>query len=201
MRSWLARSRGWISLAVLIPLGAIAVLSKPIVPIDSWSDFAFELFGCVLFTAGVWVRWWATLYIGGRKTDELVCEGPYSICRNPIYLGTFLLTLAVAVLLESLTLTIGVILVSVFYFSMTVSVEEQRLLRIHGSAFTEYCRQVPRIIPRPTKYRSPAAVELRIDGVRAEFTRALRYVWLPIGCHLITHLRAQTWWPNVNLFW
>lgn len=198
MKPWLARSRAWISLLVLIPVIAAVVLSKPRVSLDSWTDFACEACGGILFTLGVFFRWWATLYIGGRKTNQLTTEGPYSICRNPIYLGTFLLTMAVAVFLGSLTLVVGIFLVSIFYFQTTVSVEEERLLARHGEEFRDYCARVPRIIPSLRSYQSPVAVELRMEGLRAEFVRTLRYVWLPLGCHLVTHLRAQAWWPDLN---
>lgn len=199
MKPWLARSRAWISLLVLIPVGAVSVFSDAPFPIDSWTDFGFEALGCLLFVMGVSVRWWATVYIGGRKTDELVCDGPYSICRNPIYWGTFFLAMAVAVLLESFTLVISVGMVAVLYFRTTISVEEDRLLQRHGQAFVDYCERVPRLFPRFGTYRSPTIVNLRLDGVRAEFLRTLRYAWLPIACHLVTHLRTQNWWPDLNL--
>lgn len=198
MKPWLARSRAWISLVILAPVIGAVVLSKPHVSINSWADFACEACGGMLFALGVFFRWWATLYIGGRKTNELTTDGPYSICRNPIYLGTFLLTLAVAVFLGSLTAVLGVLAVSIFYFQTTVSVEEDRLRERHGAAFDEYCARVPRIIPSLRSYRSPVAVELRMEGLQAEFVRTLRYVWLPIGCHLVTHLRSQAWWPDLN---
>lgn len=195
---WLARSRAWLSLLVLVPIGAACLVSRPYATVDSWYDFGFEATGWTLFLGGVTMRWWATLYISGRKTDELICDGPYSICRNPIYWGTFLLTLAVAVLFESLTMTAAVIIVSAFYFFTTVYVEEANLQARHGSRFAEYCARVPRILPRLSVYRSPASVELRMDGVRAEFRRTLRYAWLPIVCHFVAHLRSQSWWPDWN---
>lgn len=198
LKRWLARSRAWISLAVLIPIGAAAIFSKPVTGIDTWADFVMEMLGGLLFVGGVCMRWWSTLYIGGRKTDELVCDGPYSICRNPIYVGTFLLTLAAAVLLESLTLTIAVFVVSAWYFFTTVTVEEAILRKRHGEQFAKYCERVPRVVPKLTLYRSAPYIELRMDGVRAEFLRTLRYIWLPIACHLVTHLRSQEWWPDLN---
>ena len=198
LKRWLARSRAWISLAVLVPVGTAIVFSKPVAQIDTWADFGFDTLGALLFIGGVSMRWWSTLYIGGRKTGELVCDGPYSICRNPIYLGTFLLTLSAAVLVESLTLAAAILVVSTFYFFTTVSVEEANLRKRHGDLFDHYCERVPRIFPKVSLYQSEPHVELRMDGVRAEFLRTLRYVWIPIICHLVTHLRAQPWWPDLN---
>jgi protein-S-isoprenylcysteine O-methyltransferase Ste14 len=198
LKQWLARSRAWISLLVLIPIGTACVFSRPNAAIDSWADFGFETLGWLLFSSGVALRWWATLYIAGRKTDELICDGPYSICRNPIYCGTFLLTLSVAVFMESLTFTVAVIVVSLSYFFTTVFVEEAKLRSRHGGAFTTYCQRVPRMIPRLRGYSSPSSVELRLDGVHAEFIRTLRYAWVPIAGHLVSHLRAHDWWPILS---
>jgi protein-S-isoprenylcysteine O-methyltransferase Ste14 len=35
-------------------------------------------------------RAWSTRYIGERKANLLVTEGPYSVSRNPLYLFSFL---------------------------------------------------------------------------------------------------------------
>jgi protein-S-isoprenylcysteine O-methyltransferase Ste14 len=43
---------------------------------------------------GATLRLWSTLYIGGRKRVVLVSDGPYSLCRNPLYVGTFLIALS-----------------------------------------------------------------------------------------------------------
>ncbi len=44
-----------------------------------------EAFGISLIVAAIIGRMWCTLYIGGRKSAEIVQSGPYSVTRNPLY--------------------------------------------------------------------------------------------------------------------
>ena len=96
--AWFAHCRGWVAIAILAPAAVVAGLSPLRYRPDTWGHFVCECVGWLLFTSGAVFRWWSTLHIGGRKSYELVSDGPYSITRNPIYLGTSLLTLSVAVL-------------------------------------------------------------------------------------------------------
>jgi hypothetical protein len=51
-------------------------------------------------------------------------------------------------------------------------------------------------IPRWRRYHSPERVEVRLDGLQAEFLRSLRWCWVPFLCHVVLILRIQTWWPH-----
>ncbi|MGU9537294.1 methyltransferase family protein, partial [Proteus mirabilis] len=44
-----------------------------------------EHLGMVAIMVCVLGRAWCALYIGGRKKQEIVTSGPYSLCRNPLY--------------------------------------------------------------------------------------------------------------------
>lgn len=79
----------------------MAAFSAEHLPHSALRAMGFELAGWLLFLAGAFYRWWATLYIGGRKSKSLVCDGPYSTCRHALYFGTFLMVLAIAVFAES----------------------------------------------------------------------------------------------------
>ena len=39
--------------------------------------------------------------VGGRKGSSVIAEGPYSVCRNPLYLGSFFLAIASALFIQS----------------------------------------------------------------------------------------------------
>src|ERR1041384_3442899 len=49
-----------------------------------------EWVGIVLIVVCILGRTWCTLYIGGRKIDQFVTEGPYSVSRNPLYFFSIL---------------------------------------------------------------------------------------------------------------
>lgn len=44
-----------------------------------------EMTGIALVLACIFGRLWSILYVGGRKNQELVTGGPYSMTRNPLY--------------------------------------------------------------------------------------------------------------------
>jgi protein-S-isoprenylcysteine O-methyltransferase Ste14 len=196
--TWLARSRAWMSITLLAPVAIGAVFSQPNFQPGSWGSLTCQSLGVVVFLLGAVMRWWSTLYIGGRKTNEVVCHGPYSICRNPIYCGTWLMAIAVALMIQSLVFGLALILVGVFYLGITIPAEERKLAREFPQSYAAYCARVPRIVPNFRLYESPEFIELRVAGLRAELFRMLRWTWIPVLCALIVQLRLQDWWPRLS---
>jgi protein-S-isoprenylcysteine O-methyltransferase Ste14 len=195
-REWWVRSRGWISILLLVPFAVATLLSWPFVRDHSPWHLPLEAAGWTCFLVVLGFRWWATLYIGGRKQVTVVSEGPYSLCRDPLYLGTFLMTLAIAFYVPSLTFAAGLIVASLFYLSVTVSAEEGLLRQTFGDEYTRYCQEVPRFFPRIRRARTVPVIEVISKGLRAELIRAARYVWVPLLAEGIAHLRFEPWWPH-----
>jgi protein-S-isoprenylcysteine O-methyltransferase Ste14 len=79
---------------------------------------------------------------------KLVVEGPYRIVRNPIYWGVGSVILGEAAIFHSVVLTelAAVFVVGVVVFVLLV--EEPALRRKFGEEYEEYCRRVPRWLPR-----------------------------------------------------
>lgn len=196
-QAWAARSRGWVGLLILAPFTIGALLSTPFVWEGGWGDFGFDAVAWALFFVGAAIRWWATLYIESRKGVSLVTEGPYSLCRNPLYVGTLCMAASVAIYLKSLTFAVGLTLAAVIYLSTTVPVEERRLLAKLGDEYAMYCRVVPRFLPRLNLFRTSSTLEVSTRGLVAESLRAARWIWIPIACELFAHLRAESWWPRI----
>ncbi len=163
-RNWWVRSRAVIGIFIILPFAVAAVLSPPLAPEGSWTDISFDVAGWFMFILGGAVRWWATLYIGGRKLDTVVADGPYSVCRNPIYLGTFLMGVGIAFFLQSLTFAIGVAFATTFYLWVTVPAEEMLRRAKFSQAFDDYCRRVPRYIPRFRNFHTSELLEIRSPG-------------------------------------
>jgi len=105
-----------------------------------------------LVIPGLWLRAYASGYV--KKNQELTTTGPYGYTRNPLYLGSMLIAAGFAVALMSwsvaLVLTIGFLAIYV-----PVIASEERFLRATFPGFDEYCRRVPRILPRLTRARDP----------------------------------------------
>ncbi|MGE3314168.1 MAG: isoprenylcysteine carboxylmethyltransferase family protein, partial [Planctomycetaceae bacterium] len=158
-KRWIVRSRAWLAILIILPFAAIVAVSEPLIPLDDASKLGVWLVGWSLFLLGALYRWWATLYIGGRKGEELICEGPYSLCRNPLYFGTFSISMSIAALICSLSFAVGVLAASVFYLAVTVREEERRLQIQFGDEFLSYRERVPMFVPLSTSYHSPERIQ------------------------------------------
>lgn len=194
--SWAFRSRGLVGALLGLAFGTLAVFSPPLLAEARWERVPLEILGWLTFFAGAGLRFWATLYIGGRKRLIVVTEGPYSICRNPLYLGTFLIALSVAIILQSLTFLACVFVGAVFYALATVPAEERYLNQHLGEAYVRYCSEVPRFLPRLGAFTTPPTIVISVRALRLECCRAARWVMLPVIADLVCRLRCEAWWPH-----
>jgi protein-S-isoprenylcysteine O-methyltransferase Ste14 len=151
---------------------------------------AFECLGWVFLLAGTAVRFWATAYIGSDKEKRLVQDGPYSVCRNPLYFGTFLIALSVAMFLQSGIFAAGVMLAALVYLGPTILFEESCLRGKIGAAYIDYCRRVPRFWPNLAYFHTPPRVSLDVRCLRIESVRALRWAAIPLVAHLVCHFQV-----------
>lgn len=105
-----------------------------------------------LVLPGVWLRGYASGYV--KKNQELTVTGPYAHTRNPLYLGSMLIAAGFAVAL--LSWPVAVVLAAGFaVIYVPVIASEERFLRATFPGFDDYCRRVPRLIPRLTAARNP----------------------------------------------
>lgn len=195
-KTWANRARALIGLLVIAPFAVAAIGSPPLLTPNSWWAGICVSLGWLVFLTGAGMRIWATLYIGGRKGHAVIDEGPYSICRNPLYFGTFLIALSIALFVQSLTFGVGLALSAAAYLWATLPNEEGRLRKNLGESYAEYCRRVPRFIPRPWLHQTPATIEVSTRGLAREAGRALRWAWVPVLCQLAQIARAQPDWPR-----
>jgi protein-S-isoprenylcysteine O-methyltransferase Ste14 len=98
-----------------------------------------------LVLPGLWLRGYAAGAV--KKNRELTVTGPYAHTRNPLYLGSMLIAagFALALLSWSLALVLAAGFAAVY---IPVIAAEERFLRAAFPGFDDYCRQVPRLIPR-----------------------------------------------------
>ena len=189
------RNRGWLGLVFFIPAIAGVVFSKPRVADDSLLDFFMTLTGWLCFMLYLTFRIWATMYIGSRKDKQLQDQGPYSISRNPLYLGSFCFGLATAFFLKSLLLLGAVTVVAVIYLKWIIPAEEKVLLGVFGRHFQDYIRRTPRIVSTIRSYAAADTVVVNLKAMKLEARRLwLSGLW-PLGAEALMHLRSASWWP------
>lgn len=181
---------------IMAPFFLAAVATQPLIGHGEAADLLFHLGGWVLFLTGATFRMWSTLYIGGRKGQSLVCDGPYSMTRNPLYFGTFLISLSIVVWLRSLTFGVGLFMATLVYLQTTVLSEERRLLEKLGASYAAYLARVPRFFPKWKLFQSTSAVEVDVRCLGIETLRAARFACVPVVIEALVLLRDQAWWPH-----
>ncbi|MBP7000829.1 isoprenylcysteine carboxylmethyltransferase family protein [Amaricoccus sp.] len=184
-------------------IGAIAIAAAALLVVEPFEmgetsyHFWTETTGYVAIVAAIGVRLWCTLYIGSRKNRRLVTAGPYSMTRNPLYVGSFLG--AVGVGLQTGMLTFAAIggAVTALVFALVVEREEAHLAGLFREDYARYCARTPRFLPRLSLYRD--------DGPTMEFEiaalgRTLRDAAPFLAAILLTEaaeaLHMMGWLPN-----
>ena len=132
LAAWPARS-GWMSFSA----ATLAVLIVGIL--------------CAFLAAAL--RTWAAAYLGAFLThdnamhgDRIVSAGPYRYLRNPLYLGAFLHTLALALLMPPSGAIFCILAIGLFEGHL-IAGEERFLTAKLGESYLAYCAKVPRILP------------------------------------------------------
>jgi protein-S-isoprenylcysteine O-methyltransferase Ste14 len=117
------------------------------------------LLGSLLVAAGAALRFWGAGYL--VKNERLSVGGPYAHLRHPLYAGTLCLAVGFGVIAGgwALVLVLGCFLPLFFlyYFPYKERVESARLERRHGSAYAEYHRAVPALLPSRVGFRPAQA--------------------------------------------
>src|SRR6266849_6857507 len=141
MASWSAIAR-----RVRVPLGfAFAALymclAKPTVE--------SVLIGAGLVIPGLAIRALASGHL--QKNEQLATGGPYAYTRNPLYLGSLILSVGFALAARSWWIVAGIVLLfSVIY--LPVIRAEEIFLRERFPQFDEYAREVPSLFPRVSRF-------------------------------------------------
>lgn len=120
-----------------------------------------EMIGIMLIVIGIGGRLWSTLYIGGRKSAEIVATGPYSVTRNPLYLFTTFAAAGAGAQLGSLAATVGFAVLCAVGFHIVILREEGFLRARLGRHYEDYCARVPRLLPNFRLYRDQGEVTFR----------------------------------------
>lgn len=173
---------------------AIALLATLSISMSGWQTIApvFEeilaLVGWVFVGIGVMGRIWSGSYISGSKNAKLVVDGPYSICRNPLYFFSLLAGFGVMLVSETLILPIQFAALFWIYYTQLIAREEAVLLTLHGAEFEAYCARVPRFWPKFSLYSEPAEYVVSATRFRKNMADA---IWFVIGAALIDFLEAM----------
>ena len=178
--SWLFRWRSYLPL-LGIPVFVIAIRQSGMLE-NKFGDSVGDLWGsCAIIVSflGLAVRCITAGYAprgtSGRNTksqaaDMLNTTGMYSISRNPLYLGNFIIVLGVTLFIQVWWLALLVWFGFWLYYERIIFTEEEFLRSKFNDQFMEWAKKTPLVIPRFRNWRKPELTFSFKTVLRREFS-------------------------------
>ena len=120
--------------------------------------------GLMFAATGAWFRVWGSAYVGASVVkspsmhgEALLADGPYRSTRNPLYLGTLLHTIGIALLMPPAGAIFAIAAIWIVQVRLALA-EEPFLEARFGDAYREYMARVPRFLPAPRPQIASAGV-------------------------------------------
>lgn len=111
--------------------------------------------GAFVALIGLAIRAWASGHL--KKNQELATSGPYAHTRNPLYLGTFLLGMGVAIGGGAAWFAAFFAMVYLAIYVPVMLAERDTMRDLFPDEYQEYSKHVPLFVPRFTPYGGHSA--------------------------------------------
>jgi protein-S-isoprenylcysteine O-methyltransferase Ste14 len=151
------------------------------------------LYGALVGAIGLALRAWAAGYL--HKQEILTVTGPYAYTRNPLYLGSAILALGVAIAARSWLAASIIAAYFVIVYSVVMRREEGELRQRHGADFDRYAAAVSLFFPgfsfTTPKPASPGAFSLKQYRKNHEWQAAAGFLLLLAVLIVIWRLRGS----------
>jgi protein-S-isoprenylcysteine O-methyltransferase Ste14 len=171
-----ASRRGFVSFSAALPLTIV------LAALIAAKGMIFRVWGAACLGP-------ATVIHAQMKGDALVVSGPYRYLRNPLYIGLWAMTAALAFLMPVSGALFVLLAVPLFLLRLTLG-EEAFLAGELGQPYQEYRRAVPRLIPRLRTALPPS-------GNKPQWLRAILSELTSIGVFLA--MAVFSWSYNLRL--
>ncbi len=123
------------------------------------------LVGAIITVGGEALRLWAAGHL--RKNKQLTTTGPYAYVKNPLYIGTLLITVGYSAMAMNIWIMIGGFAwFFVYYAPYKKKQENEKLIGSFGDAWTVYDKAVPDYLPRFSPYPGRGANRWSFEVVK-----------------------------------
>ncbi len=169
----------------------LAIFTAPSFKEGGLTDTLLETSGLFLLTVCSTGRLWAMLYISGRKTHELITDGPYSIVRHPLYLFSFIGAIGIGLASENILILAAMVVFYLSYYPLTILSEERRLTEKFGQVYLDYIKRTPRFLPKLSLYKSPSQLVANADIFLRNMAIGMWFIWIYILFNFIETLQQN----------
>ena len=135
----------WRDLLPVPLVGCLLAVARPC--LTTW------ILGLPFILAGEALRIWSLCFIGPTTrtreicADILVIEGPYALCRHPLYLANLLKIVGILLVAGNLRLALGVLALYAAEFFCMIPYEDGFLAEKFAEVHKQYLNTVPALIP------------------------------------------------------
>lgn len=196
------KSRTRLSKAVGVLVLAIAGMSQ-----SSW-DLHHEVYATFLYGLGLTLvaiassgRIWCSFYLSGRKDAVLTIEGPYSLCRNPLYFCSAVGAIGIGFCTKTLLYPLLFGLIFSIYYPGIISREESRLRQLFGEAYERYVCTTPRFFPSFKRFSEPQQWSANPLLFRRHIINDTLFIFLAALLELIEGMRHAGVIPHLFHVW
>lgn len=163
--AFLFRWRSYLPLLLILP--GLAALPVGSVIEQKYGDSFEEMWvimGFVISLIGLAVRWFTVGFVpagtSGRNTktqraEALNTDGMYSVCKNPLYLGNFIVLFGILISIKSWWLLILGCGAYYFYIKRIIATEEDFLIEKYGKIYTDWADKTPAFFPNFRLWQKP----------------------------------------------
>ena len=177
-RHWFPKPYADLVAKLRVPAGFVMVAAFAAFSFPTPMSLAF---GLPVSIAGLALRAWAAGHLA--KNQRLAVSGPYAFTRNPLYLGTLITSMGLAVAGRSIGLALLFAVLFVGVYLPAIELEEQHLNAILPG-YAEFAARVPLLIPRWTNDVGPHSFSFALYQKNREYQAltgwAIGVAWLSI---------------------
>lgn len=153
------RTYGLVGVVLALAMAGLFLVRRYLLAVDFGPNYGLMVLGFCFLGAATGLRLWHRRYMktgtlfGLPELDpkqypgRLITEGPYAWVRHPRYVQVTLALWGFAFVANYLAVY-GLAILWMAGIYVIVLLEESELHRRFGTAYEEYCRRVPRFVPR-----------------------------------------------------
>ncbi len=127
----------------------LGVVFDIFIPADIFTHNSYQSIGVILIFLGSMIVYWAQSTSGNynennpkHKNKSFFYRGPYKYSRNPTHFGLFIMTLGLALVINSLFSVIFIIMACFLTKIFFVKKQERILERKYGETYRDYKKKV-----------------------------------------------------------
>lgn len=159
---------------------------------SSLTYLVLKLLSLLLVIICVTGRIWSAVYIGGRKTKHLICGGPYSIVRHPLYMFSFIGSAGIGISSMNTYLIAAIAVFLLLYYPNVMYHEERKMMHLHGDEYAGYRSRVPALIPKFSLYCSQDEIIIKPSKFSRDLIHSMYFLLIYMLFEIINYVHLHT---------